>query len=458
MTQKPHTITIEKIVPGGFGIGRLEDGMIVFVRHVLPGEKVCISPTRQKKSHLLAQLEKVLEPSTHRCRPACDLYGRCGGCDLQHAEAGFQLKLKEDMLRESMTRGGFNPDLTAKIIKHILPAPKNFGYRQRIQLHVNDAGRLGFYHHQSHKIEPAVTCLLARPEINTVLEQLQATPAAGKLLKFAHNVELLFNPGTKKVIILLNSMRKPRPADHNVVAALSGKVPEIDQILFQVEDHGFFGPEDKYKKPSLPPFLELTLPPAVTGADDLVLTWEAGGFCQVNLEQNQNLISKIIAMARPGPQDSILDLYCGMGNFSLPLSLHAGEVIGLEGQGSGIRSARRNVALNSSRSNKRSCRSQFLNCHFEKISVPAGVRQLIQAGRKFNLILLDPPRQGATEIISQLPALGADRLLYISCDPATLIRDLAELERSGYTVFQLQPIDMFPQTHHLETITLLERR
>ena len=458
MTKQTHTITIDKIVPGGFGIGRLEDGMIAFARHVLPGKKVCIRPIRKKKNHLLAQLEQVLEPSTHRRRPACELYGKCGGCDLQHAEAGFQLKLKEDMLRESMTRGGFNPDLTAKIIKHILPAPKNFGYRQRIQLHVDDAGRLGFYHHQSHKIEPAVTCLLARPEINIVLEQLQATPVAGKLLKFTHSVELLFNPGTKKVIILLNSMRKPRPADRNAVETLSDKIPGIDQILFQVVDHGFFGPGDKFKNPSLPPFLELTLSAVATGADALFLTWEAGGFCQVNLEQNQNLISNILTMARPGPQDNILDLYCGMGNFSLPLSLHAGKVTGLEGQGSGIRSAKRNVARNSRRLEKHPGLSPHLNCHFKKISVPAGVRQLVQAGKKFNLILLDPPRQGATEIISQLPALGADRLLYISCDPATLIRDLAELERAGYIVSQLQPIDMFPQTHHLETITLLERR
>jgi 23S rRNA (uracil1939-C5)-methyltransferase len=458
MTQKPHTITIEKIVPGGFGIGRLGDGIIAFVRHVLPGEKVRIRPIRLKKSHLLAQLEQVLEPSSHRCPPGCELYGRCGGCDLQHAEAAFQLKLKEDMLRESMIRGGFSPDLISQTIKHILPAPKNFGYRQRIQLHVDDAGRLGFFHHRSHMIEPAGTCLLARPEINTVLGNLQVTPAAGKLFRLAKNVELLFNPGTSKVIVLVNSLRKPRPADRILAEALTGEIHGIDQILFQKEGHGIFGPEDKYKKPSLPPFLELTLPAAATKADELVLTWEAGGFCQVNLEQNQHLISAVLSMARPMPHDRVLDLYCGMGNFSLPLSLHAGEVTGIEGQSSGIRSAKRNVALNSRILKKHPDQSPHRNCHFAKISVPAGVRQLIQAGRKFDLIMLDPPRQGAAEIIPHLSALEAARLLYISCDPATLIRDLTELKLAGYIVSQLQPIDMFPQTHHLEIIALLERR
>jgi 23S rRNA (uracil1939-C5)-methyltransferase len=194
MTQQPHTITIEKIVPGGFGIGRLEDGMIVFVRHVLPGEKVRISPLRQKKSHLLAGLEQVLEPSAHRCAPPCELYGKCGGCDLQHAEAGFQLKLKEEMLGESMIRGGFNPDLAVKIIRHILPPPTNFGYRQRIQLHIDAAGCAGFHRHHSHQIVPVETCLLARPEINIVWGNLQAATAAGKLFRLANSVELLFNP------------------------------------------------------------------------------------------------------------------------------------------------------------------------------------------------------------------------------------------------------------------------
>ena len=458
MTRQVHTITIEKIVPGGFGIGRREDGMIVFVRHVLPGEKVRIRPTRQKKSHLLARLEQVLEPSTHRCRPACELYGKCGGCDLQHAEVGFQLKLKEDMLRESMIRGGFKPDVIARILAPVLPPPTDFGYRQRIQLHVDDAGRPGFYRHNSHQIEPVETCLLARPEINTVWDNLQAATTAAKLFRLANSIELLFNPSTGKVIVLFNYTRKPRPADRILAEKLSGETGGIDQILFQVEGYGCFALEDRYKKPSLPPFLKLTLPAATTGIDELVLTWEAGGFCQVNVEQNHNLINTVLSMARSGPHDRILDLYCGMGNFSLPLSLHAGNVIGLEGQGSAVRSAKRNVTLNKKLLQKHPDKSPALNCHFTKISVPAGVRQLIQAGRKFDLVLLDPPRQGAAEIIPHLATLEAARLLYISCDPATLIRDLTGLQRQGYTVSQMQPIDMFPQTHHLETITLLERR
>jgi 23S rRNA (uracil1939-C5)-methyltransferase len=446
MTIHHQTITIEKIVPGGYGIGRRQDGMVVFVRHVLPGEKVRVRPTRQKKNHVLAQLEQVLEPSAHRCHPVCKLYTRCGGCDLQHAEAAYQLTIKEGILRESMIRGGANSDLTAPTLNPILPSPKSFNYRQRILLHIDDAGRPGFCRPQSHEIVPVETCLLARPEINTVWGNLRTAPAAEKLFRIARSVELLFNPGSNKVIVLFNAIRKPRPADRILVETLLKEIQGIDQILFQVAGHGFFGPGGKYKRPFLPPYLKLTLPPAATGGDELVLTWEAGGFCQVNLEQNHSLISMALSLARPGPKDKVLDLYCGMGNFSLPLSLHAAEVTGIEGQGSAIRSAKRNV------------QPSVLNCHFQKQSVPAGIRQLIKEGKQFDLIVLDPPRQGAIEIIDKLSVLGADRLLYISCDPATFIRDLVGLERIGYSVSQVQPIDIFPQTHHLETVSLLERR
>jgi 23S rRNA (uracil1939-C5)-methyltransferase len=458
MTQKSNTITIEKIVPGGFGIGRLPDGMVALVRYVLPGEKVSLRTIRQRKNHLEAELEKVLAPSPYRCDPVCELYGRCGGCDLQHAGSELQLRLKAEMLAESLIRGGFSPDLAARVMVPVLPAPANIGYRQRIRLQVDGSGRIGFFRYQSHSIEPAASCPLARPEINRVLRGLRSSPTAGKLLRTSLSIELLFNPATGKVIVLLHTSRRPRPADRILAEALPKEFTEVEQLLFHVQGHGSFGRENGFKKPALPPFLELTLPASATGAAELVLTWEAGGFCQINLAQNRNLINIVLTLARPGPRDRVLDLYCGMGNISLPLSLWSAEVTGLDGQGSGIRSAKRNVAINSRRFGKAGNESWSLNCSFVKISVPDGVRQLIRAGRKFDLLVLDPPRQGAAAIIPDLSALGTDRLVYISCDPATLIRDLTALAQIGYQVRHLQPVDMFPQTHHLETVTLLEKQ
>jgi 23S rRNA (uracil1939-C5)-methyltransferase len=179
---------------------------------------------------------------------------------------------------------------------------------------------------------------------------------------------------------------------------------------------------------------------------DLTLTWEAGGFCQVNLEQNNNLVKLVRQMTLNGPHQRILDLYCGYGNFSLSVAGLASEVLGIDGQNAAIRSAQRNAVLNG-----------LHNCLFEKKQVPAAVNALLAEGKTFDTIILDPPRQGASEILSLLPKLGAAQIIYISCNPATLIRDLAPLLQAGYQVSRLVPVDMFPQTHHLESVTLLKR-
>jgi 23S rRNA (uracil1939-C5)-methyltransferase len=457
MAQASHIITVEKIVPMGFGLGRLADGKVALVRYVLPGERVRIRPVSQKKHYLEAELEEILEPSLHRCQPPCSIFGQCGGCDLQQATDSFQLHIKSALLTESLTRGGCRPDILRKVMQPVRPSPQNLGYRQRIRLHIDDSGVAGFHRYRSNLIVPAATCPLAVFEINDVLKKLSASTAVGALFRLSHSLELLFNPETKQITLLFHYRRQPRPADRLHAEALLEENNSVEQVLFFTEDSGFYGPRDQYKKPSVPPFLQFTLPRTATGISDLVLTWEAGGFCQINLAQNEQLINFLLSWLRSRPPARVLDLYCGMGNFSLPLSLYAREVIGLDGQGSGIRSAKRNVMLNNKRFGAHTGRTHLLNCSFRKTSVPAGVKELVRAQEKFDCILLDPPRQGAAEIISALPALRAETILYISCNPATLARDLALLEKEGYRLEQIQPFDMFPQTHHLETVALLDR-
>jgi 23S rRNA (uracil1939-C5)-methyltransferase len=457
MTQESHIITIEKIVPTGFGLGHFADGRVVLVRYALPGERVRVRPTRIKKQYVEAELEDILTPSHARREPICRLYGKCGGCDLQHADETSQQHLKLEMLEENLNRGGLHRDILKKILQPMLPSSRQTGYRQRIRLHIDRMGRPGFRRPQSHDIEPAASCPLAVLEINSVLGHLQQASTAGQLLKLADSMELLFHPETGEVFILLHYQRRPRPADSHLAATLAAEIPGIGQILFQTKGHGFFGPGNRYRTATLPPQLTMRLPPEITGVCDLTLSWEAGGFCQVNTEQNLAMIKYIMDLGQSAPQSRILDLYCGMGNFSLPLSLQGGRVLGLDSQGSGIRSARGNVARNRERLNLRRDQPP-LHCRFEKTSVPAGVDKLIRSGSRFDLILLDPPRRGAAEIISTLPALGAPSLIYVSCDAATLARDFSRLAEVGYHPCRLQPIDMFPQTHHLETVTLFVKK
>ena len=450
MPGQHHTIKIEKIVPNGFGLGRTAAGKIILVRYVLPGEKVDVRPIKQKKQYIEAELTSVLEPSPERCEPVCDIYDKCGGCDLQHTDASFQLQLKKAMLSENLVREGLSADAVKTTLQPVFPSPKNFGYRQRIHLQVSDSGKVGFYHIGTHTIEPTSRCPIAHPTIDTVLKHLHESGSIRKLLKLTGSLELLYNPASEKATLLFHFSRNPRPTDRALAKEILQEASEIEHVLLHVEKHGCFWEQNDFSQPLTPPSLKLHVPKNITGLRDLNLTWEAGGFSQVNVEQNLNMISFILQKARPQPQDRVLDLYCGMGNFSLPLSLYAHEVTGVDGQGSAIRSAKRNTTANQEQ--------PMLNCSFEKTSVPAWVTKHVASGETFDFLLLDPPRQGAPDIIALLPEFKAKRIVYISCNPATLARDLKILKTADYRVRCIQPFDMFPQTHHLETVTFLEKK
>ena len=440
-----HTVLIEKLVPGGFGLGHLPEGIVVMVRYVLPGEKVLVRELYRKKQFIHGELVKILEPSPDRIIPPCPLFSRCGGCDLQHTGYDTQLSLKTAMLVENMQRTASETiRQTEDIIDRPIGSPETFGYRQRIRLQVDESGLFGFYHADSHVLVSVAHCLLAHPKLNEVLEQLDTAVNFPELLKQSASIELLYNPGQDDVVLLLDFKRKPRPRDRAHARQVQESIEAVSLVVMQVSDHGIFVPQNDHCLPK-PPHLSQALPPDIVGSN-LSLSWEAGGFCQVNLQQNFNLIKLVHDLVNPDLHLRVLDLFCGLGNFSLPIALSGAEVVGLDGQGSAIRSAKRNAEL-----------ARITNCSFQKTPILNGVQQLIAARQIFHTILIDPPRQGAAEIIALLPKLQARQIIYISCNPATLARDLALLHSSGYQLCRLIPIDMFPQTHHLECVALLEQ-
>jgi len=440
-----HTLLIEKLVPGGLGLGRLEEGIVVLVRYVLPGEKVLVREVDRKKDYISATLKKVLSPSPDRIEPPCPIYGRCGGCDLQHAGPEAQIRLKKAILTDSLQRvaGDILSD-PALSIEHPMAAPEQFGYRQRIRLQVDREGSYGFFRPESHMLEPVSQCLLARDELNKVLQQLHSSDSFNGLAKHCNAFELLFNPEENDTVMLLHFLRKPRPTDCLLSTYLANDTNGLSAILMQVEGYGLY---DSLAQSFLTSPIILSQALTIEAIQTkLSLSWEAGGFCQVNLEQNNNLIKLVLEMVASGLHNKILDLYCGYGNFSLPVAKLGSEVFGIDVQNAAIRSAQRNAMQNG-----------IHNCRFEKKQVPAAVNSFIAEGKTFETIILDPPRQGAPDIVSLLPNLGADQIIYISCNPATLARDLASLLPAGYQLSRLVPVDMFPQTHHLESVALLKR-
>jgi 23S rRNA (uracil1939-C5)-methyltransferase len=438
-----HHITIEKIVAGGFGLGRLADGLVVLVPYALPGERVRIAARRQRKGYLEAEAVEILEPAPERCEPACLHFGRCGGCDLQHSTYPAQVAIKGAILVEQMGKNGLEISETGW--QEPLAAARPLGYRQRLRLQVdNDSGRLGFCRSRSHQVEVVASCLLARPEINLAWQQLVAQADLPLLLGQCQSLEIIASPDDGRIALLFAFRRRPRPRDLQLAKEICCNLSNFQGVLFTGAG---FEPIDPLAQQSGPPsFLSrFTLPATIIGRP-LTFTVEPGGFCQVNPGQNEQLVRILLSWAALASGDRVLDLFCGMGNFSLPLAAAGGEVVGCDLQGAAIRSAKRNAEA-----------AGLTNCRFLRQSAAAATGELLARGERFDLLLLDPPRQGCADILPLLPELGAARIIYISCDPATLMRDLAILTRKGYRLRRLQAVDMFPQTHHVETITLLER-
>ncbi len=443
---KNEIVTIEKLVIGGRGLARLADGLVMLVDGVLPGERVMARPLRKRGGYVEGELVELLAPSPRRVTPPCPHFWACGGCDLQHAEPACQVEIKEAMLRDHLLRGPlFDADSLAGVWRAPLPSPRLFHYRQRIRLQIGNGftPAVGFHRRGSHALEPVASCLLAREEINAVLGNIDRFKPMAQLLGQGSELELLFSPADRDVVLLLHFRRKPRPADIKAAeAAVVGVGARA--LLFNVDGFGLFGPVGNGRDGDA--LLRYSLPGLAPGNADLLLGVEPGGFCQVNPEQNYNLIGQMLAWVGEGRPRRALDCHCGIGNFSLPLSAMAGEVTGCDLQGAAIRSARRNAAWNG-----------IENCRFEKRAAVAMVRELVATGQTFDLVLLDPPRQGCADIVPLLPRLMPETIIYISCDPATLHRDLAGLAEYGYRACDMRMVDMFPQTAHMETIVQLRR-
>ncbi|WP_163338321.1 class I SAM-dependent RNA methyltransferase [Desulfopila sp. IMCC35008] len=438
-----QSIEITDFINKGYGLGQLPDGRKIMVRHALPGERVTAKIKKEKKNFLIGELEEPELPSAGRIEPACKHYGTCGGCDLQHASYELQLQLKRKVLIDLMKRQFRDRGTGVEtMIQPTLPAPHPLYYRQRIRLQVNEEKMIGYLQHNSHRLVAVSACPIARPEINQVLGRLVESEDMDKLLATCRELELCWNPESGMVTLLLKKTRKPRPADFAKSDMLRLSIPNLDRIFFSGDDFPLTPASPKECAVDM----AVEYPKLQIGGMPYRLEWELNGFCQVNLEQNQHLIEKVVDFADIQKEDTILDLYCGMGNFSLFLAGQGKSLIGVEGQGSAIRSARKN-----------SKKAELSNTTFIKSPIHKICEKLVAEQQCFDCLIIDPPRQGVPGLAAELSALCRKRMVYISCDPATLCRDLDGLCKNDFAIRQIQPVDMFPQTHHIETLVLLEK-
>lgn len=426
-----EALTIESLAYGGHGLGH-HAGKVVFVPFTAPGDRVRCRVQREKKHYAEAAVEEILSPAPDRRTPPCPVFGDCGGCQWQHLPYAAQLTWKSRIFRSILERqAGIAPSL----VLPIAGAPREWDYRSRAQLKIRRADRglvMGFFRRGSHYVVDVAACPILHPRLNAAwalfrpwLEQAPDSDRCPQL-----DLETGDDGRVRAVLHYIGNrpeeMAKyllPRVAEADISLLLQpGRKDSLVQVI---------GTKDLVIR---------------VGEPSLDLRYGPGGFAQINLEQNKAMVSEALALfPEPEPQ-RILDLFCGMGNFSLPLARRSGHVVGVENFRPSIEKARQNAAANG-----------IENAEFHTLPA-AGAIARFSKERRFNLILLDPPRSGAYDVSRELVASGADRILYVSCDPPTLARDLLPLVHGGYRVVWSRPFDLFPQTHHTESMTLLSKR
>jgi 23S rRNA (uracil1939-C5)-methyltransferase len=421
-------LVIEKLVQGGSGLGKLDSGHAVFVPGVLPGERVTVALRKKKKGFFEADLVQIITPSRDRINPPCEGEKQCTGATWPYIAYQAQLRFKQEILLDSLKRiGGMEP----KRLLAILPSPRTDHYRLRTQFNVRTANgmqKIGFFRQGSYDLIEVENAFLIHPLIDKVLKAIRSISD-----RLPHLTEIHINATPAgEAHVLLFAEQESYPPLEPILNDLQKRAPEVIGIT------GF----TRKKKAAAHGKNYLTL-----DIEGLTLHATEGNFYQVNWEQNRNMVRTVLDFAGLIGNETVLDLYCGIGNFALPLAKKAKTVIGIESGYSAIEDAKRNAELNSIR-----------NAEFIADDMQKGLKTLLQRKVQADIIVLDPPRAGATlKTLERALAFLPRKIIYVSCNPATLARDLKFFHLFGFRLEQLQPVDMFPYTYHIECVAEMVR-
>ena len=448
MLQKNQTFTVQiESVDGNMqGIAHV-DGQTVFVPGALPGEEIQAAATRCEKRFAFARILSILKESPERVAPPCPYYKICGGCSALHMRYEESLRIKQEAVRQVLQRvGGIRTQVPLP-----LPMEHPFEYRNKTALPValvDGTPRAGFYAPRSHRLTPVDRCLIAMPEgsvaANTVctwmkrfgIEPYDETARRGLI---RHVVTRTARSG--EVMVTLAVSKEEIPHQDALWAMLREALPRIVSLCATVNPRGdnvILGRDYRVL------FGASRLSDTLCG---LSFSLSPLSFFQVNPVQTEKLYQTALRFAAPEPNDLAVDLYCGAGTISLLLARHVKNVIGIEIVPEAIRDARENAVRNG-----------ISNAEFHAAAAEKLLPSLVDDGLRPDFVVLDPPRKGAEpEVIRAIAYAAPSRVVYVSCDPATLARDLRLFTELGYQVSQVQPVDMFCWTGHVETVVLIQR-
>jgi len=433
-----HLLHIEKLVAGGFGLGRL-DGQVVLCDGGIPGEAIDVEILRRRKGVTQWKVLKVQEPAASRVVPVCPVVGRCGGCQLQHMQYEEQLSQKRLMLEDTLRRIGKISDAP---ISRVIPSPRPYGYRQVLRMGIgqgSDGLFLGFFESGTQLLVPVETCFLVDEECRSVIDSvrlgLRSLDIAGKALE---SVELRWSQLEKRCLLIFRGQVMAKEFVDRLFQACS-EISQVKGLIYEQVDASGHDVRRRMRRK-----------PIVRGADHL---WEAFGelrlkigfqsFMQANWDVFQILGKTVLEWLGNVKSQRILELYAGTGPLGLSLASQGARVTCVEGNPFAIYDAREAIKAN-----------KMTGCRMRISSVETFL-MTVQPGA-YDVILLDPPRVGLNaKILEQLGVLQAPKLVYLSCDAPSLARDIKSLREKGYEIQRMQPFDMFPQTAHLETLVEL---
>lgn len=417
--QEIYDIDILTLLYGGDAMGRLPDGRAVFVPYTVPGERVRVRLIEQKKNFARGALVEVLAPSPDRIAPRCSNFAACGGCHYMHITYAAQLRYKTAILRDQLVRiaGIADPPVAPMQL-----SPREWHYRNAIQFHLTAQGQPGFQEPGSHVVVPVEQCLLCEPAIDEVWSRLDFSDPGYGAAPGLERIQLRAGAGDDLLMVL--------ESNNPVPPAFSVDLP-ISAV--------FVGPGG----------FEENAPLVLAGEDYLVMEAlgrafrvSAGSFFQVNIGQAENMLRYLLERLALPQEGSLLEVYAGVGLFSAFLAPRVARLVAIESAPSAVDDFTANLD------------------EFDHVELYDGPAEEILPNLEMHpaAVLVDPPRAGlAIPALDALVGMGAPLLAYVSCDPATLARDTKRLLAAGYVLESIQPFDMFPQTYHIESLSLFKK-
>ena len=428
-------VTIDSLDQEGRGIAHA-DGKVIFIEGALTGEEVSYASYRKKPAFELAQMTTLHRAASIRVEPKCAHYGVCGGCSMQHLDARVQVAVKQRILEDSLARiGKVTPE-------NIMPAiyGQSWGYRERARISAKYVIKkqkmlVGFHERRSSYVADMQSCEILAPKIAGLIKPLADLFEGLTIREQLPQVEVAV--GEHVDVLVLRIMAPLSVGDEAALRVFA----DLHKVQFWLQTKG---PE------TVVPFYPLDAPALSYSLPEFAITmpFAPGEFTQVNSELNRVMISRAIRRLEPKAGERIADFFCGLGNFTLPIARSGAEVLGIEGSDALVKRAAQNAGFN----------GLSANTKFQAMNLFEMTEELLLSMGKYDKWLIDPPRDGAMELVKSItPAIAPYRIVYVSCNPATLARDAAELVQRGYVLKSAGVMNMFPQTSHVESIAVFER-